>query len=102
MRGVACVAAAIGRAHVRDPRIGMLGLDLERGNEGVLGVEDEVSSLSLSLQSDRESHGYLTSIGILHKTARLGDRSDAVTAATSSELVRSEGRRSRHSGATMT
>jgi hypothetical protein len=57
MGRVACITAAIGRAYVRNPCVGVIGLDLERGNERVLGIEDEVSGLSLPLQSDRESHG---------------------------------------------
>jgi hypothetical protein len=67
---VACITAAIRRAYVHDPCVGVIGLDLERGNERVLGIEDEMSGLSLPLQSDRESH--VTSI--LHDTARPGDR----------------------------
>jgi hypothetical protein len=55
---VASVAAGVLLAHVGDGGVGMRRLDLERGGEGVLGLDRHLVRLAPDPDPDRVLHGH--------------------------------------------
>ena len=54
MRRMALIAASVETAHVGDQRVRPLGLDLQRGNQGVLGFHHDPVALAFDIDTDGE------------------------------------------------
>jgi hypothetical protein len=59
---MALIATAIEPAHICNYRSGALGLDLERGNQSILGPDDDPVALPFQIDADGELrvHGGLS------------------------------------------
>src|SRR5262249_52958229 len=58
-RGMARIAPLVGMPHIGDRRVGTFHLDLERRDQRVFAVDDDMAVLFLRLEADGKPHGVL-------------------------------------------